>query len=65
MRAAGRADLYPAFLDQWRGYLEQGFTTYPEKPGETRSDCHAWSSSPNYHLPSLLAGIRPGRARFC
>ena len=63
-RAAGRADLYPAFLDQWRGYLEQGFTTYPEKPGETRSDCHAWSSSPNYHLPSLLAGIRPAAPGF-
>lgn len=64
LRAAGRADLYPGFLDQWRGYLEQGFTTYPEKPGESRSDCHAWSSSPNYHLPSLVAGIRPASAGF-
>ena len=64
LREAGRADLYPGFLDQWRGYLAQGFTTYPEKPGETRSDCHAWSSSPNYHLPSLVAGIRPTAAGF-
>ena len=61
---SGRGDLYPAFLDQWRGYLDQGFTTWPEKPGETRSDCHAWSSSPNYHLPALVAGIRPAAPGF-
>ena len=64
LRASGRADLYPAFLDRWREYLDLGFTTWPEKPGQTRSDCHAWSSSPNYHLPSLVAGIRPTSAGF-
>ena len=64
MYAADRGDLYPDFLDQWRGYLDQGFTTWPEKPGETRSDCHAWSSSPNYHLPALVAGIRPAAPGF-
>ena len=64
MYAAGRGDRYPDFLDQWRGYLDQGFTTWPEEPGETRSDCHAWSSSPNYHLPALVAGIRPAAPGF-
>ena len=62
--AADRGDRYPAFLQQWRDYLDQGFTTWPEQPGETRSDCHAWSSSPNYHLPALLAGVRPASMGF-
>ncbi len=64
LHTARESHRYPAFLDQWRGYLDQGCTTWPEQPGETRSDCHAWSSSPNYHLPSLIAGIRPAAPGF-
>lgn len=56
----GRGDLYPEQLKVWAAYLDQGFTTFPEKPGRTRSDCHAWSASPNYDLLATLAGIRPG-----
>lgn len=60
----GNADRYPEQLAIWRGYLDQGFTTWPEKPGRTRSDCHAWSASPNYDLLATLAGIRPASPGF-
>ncbi len=60
MQQIGRGDLYPQQLKIWAAYLDQGFTTFPERPGETRSDCHAWSASPNYDLLATLAGIRPG-----
>jgi hypothetical protein len=60
----GRGDLYPEELGLWQGYLDQGFTTWPEKPGESRSDCHAWSASPNYDLLATLAGIRPASPGF-
>ncbi|MFK8164623.1 MAG: alpha-L-rhamnosidase C-terminal domain-containing protein, partial [Lewinella sp.] len=60
----GRADLYVDQLKVWAAYLDQGFTTFPEKPGETRSDCHAWSASPNYDLLATLVGIRPASPGF-
>lgn len=60
----GRADLYVDQLKVWEAYLDQGFTTFPEKPGKTRSDCHAWSASPNYDLLATLAGIRPAAPGF-
>ncbi len=58
------AGLYEDQLEIWESYLDQGFTTFPEKPGETRSDCHAWSASPNYDLLATLAGIRPASPGF-
>lgn len=48
---------YPALLDPWREALAQGFTTFPEKMGETRSDCHGWSAHPLVGLFQSLAGI--------
>lgn len=64
MYHTGNAHLYQDQLKIWEAYLDQGFTTFPEKPGETRSDCHAWSASPNYDLPATLAGIRPSSPGF-
>ncbi|MEM6771381.1 MAG: alpha-L-rhamnosidase, partial [Bacteroidota bacterium] len=64
MYQLGRGDLYPQQLNIWAAYLDQGFTTFPERPGKTRSDCHAWSASPNYDLLATLAGIRPGSPGF-
>ena len=34
-----------------------GLTTFPEKEGNPRSDCHAWNSSPMYIFLSAFAGI--------
>ncbi|MBC6995842.1 family 78 glycoside hydrolase catalytic domain [Neolewinella lacunae] len=60
----GNGHRYPEQLDIWARYLDQGFTTFPEKGGETRSDCHAWSASPNYDLLATFAGIRPASPGF-
>ena len=40
------------------------FSTWPEIPGDTRSDSHAWSAHPIYDMLTLVAGIRPASASF-
>jgi hypothetical protein len=59
MHKTGMADLYLDHLDQWYDMLDKGLTTFAEKPDPTRSDCHAWSASPNYDLLATVCGIRP------
>jgi len=44
--------------------LEKGLTTFAENPDPTRSDCHAWSASPNYDFLATIAGIRSGSPGF-
>ena len=61
---AGEGDKYFSQLEPWKKMLDRGLTTFAEKPDPTRSDCHAWSSSPNYHLLSLVAGVTPAEYGF-
>lgn len=61
---AGLGDLYVSKLGPWYDMLRLGLSTWAEQPEPTRSDCHAWSASPNYDLLSLVAGIRPGSPGF-
>ncbi len=56
-RAAGLGDRYLGFLDLWRDMLKVGLTTWAEMPEPTRSDCHAWSASPNFELFRTMLGI--------
>ena len=58
------ADLYLGQLNPWRDMLKLGLTTWAEQPEPTRSDCHAWSASPNYDLLTVVAGIQPGSPGF-
>jgi hypothetical protein len=44
--------------------LDLGLTTFAEKPDPTRSDCHAWSASPNYDFLATIAGIEPASPGF-
>ena len=44
--------------------LRLHFSTWPETPGETRSDSHAWSAHPIYDLLTLVAGIEPSSPGF-
>jgi hypothetical protein len=44
--------------------LARGLTTFAERPDPTRSDCHAWSASPNYELLATVCGIEPGNPGF-
>jgi len=62
MEALARAGLGDRYLDQlgiWKEMLRAGVTTWPETGLESRSECHGWGASPNYHLYEIVAGIRP------
>ncbi|MGA9587294.1 MAG: alpha-L-rhamnosidase C-terminal domain-containing protein [Terracidiphilus sp.] len=61
---AGLADDYLKSLDPWRKLLPLHFSTWPEIPGDTRSDSHAWSAHPIYDMLTLVAGIEPGSPGF-
>lgn len=61
---AGLGDEYVSELGPWYSMLRLGLSTWAETPEPTRSDCHAWSASPNYDLLTLVAGIRPGSPGF-
>ncbi len=60
----GFGDHYLPSLAPWRKMLDLGLTTFAEKPEPTRSDCHAWSASPNYELLSTVCGINPAEPGF-
>lgn len=64
LKKAGLGDRYLEMLDPWRTMLDLGLTTWAEKPEPTRSDCHAWSSSPNYELLATVAGVEPAEPGF-
>ena len=51
-------------LSPWEDMLEKGLTTFAEKPDPTRSDCHAWSSSPLYFYLSGVCGIKSDEPGF-
>lgn len=64
MKQAGLGDRYIEQLKPWREMLARGLTTFAEEPDPTRSDSHAWSAHPNYHMLALVAGIRPSAPAF-
>ncbi len=64
MKKVGLGDLYVSRLDPWRQMLALGLTTFAEEPEPSRSDCHAWSSSPNYDFLATVCGIEPASAGF-
>jgi hypothetical protein len=64
MKKAGLADNYIEMLEPWRNMLNLGLTTFAERPEQTRSDCHAWSASPNYELLATVCGIEPAEPGF-
>jgi len=64
LKKAGLADLYVEQLQPWRDMLNIGLTTFAERPEPTRSDCHAWSASPNYDLLATVCGIEPDSPGF-
>jgi alpha-L-rhamnosidase len=61
---AGLGNMYLEQLAPWYGMLDLGLSTWAETPEPARSDCHAWSASPNYDLLTILAGIQPGAPGF-
>jgi alpha-L-rhamnosidase len=61
---AGLGDLMLDNLDNWKFFLEKGFTTFPEHGLHSRSDCHAWSAHPMYDFLSITCGIKPSGIGF-
>ena len=64
LKKTGLADRYLETLGLWETMLQNGLTTFAENPDPTRSDCHAWSASPNYDFLATVAGIRPASPGF-
>jgi hypothetical protein len=64
MEHAGMADEYLNSIEPWRKLLPLHFSTWPEIPGNTRSDSHAWTAHPIYDLLTLVAGIEPASPGF-
>jgi hypothetical protein len=66
----GEGDRYLDQLGDWREMLGKGLTTFAERMdlpnNPSRSDCHAWSASPNIELLRTVLGVdsaAPGFAR--
>ncbi|MEY4931016.1 MAG: hypothetical protein RI909_1740, partial [Bacteroidota bacterium] len=57
MNQAQAGDLYMDLLAKWKDLLSLGLTTFPE--GVDRSECHAWSASPNFEMLATFAGVQP------
>ncbi|MBB6270404.1 hypothetical protein HDF26_000831 [Pedobacter cryoconitis] len=64
LKKAEMGDLYYKELKPWRDMLKLGLTTFAEKPEPTRSDCHAWSASPDYDFLATICGIMPESSGF-
>jgi hypothetical protein len=64
LKKTGLADHYTETLGLWHEMLKNGLTTFAENPDPARSDCHAWSASPDYDFLATVAGIRPGTPGF-
>jgi hypothetical protein len=70
LRKVGEGNRYLDLLDDWRGMIANGLTTFAEweeRPNDPpRSDCHAWSASPNIEIFRTVLGIdsaAPGFSR--
>jgi alpha-L-rhamnosidase len=64
LKKTGLADKYLETLGLWHEMLDKGLTTFAENPDPARSDCHAWSASPDYDFLATVAGIRPSSPGF-
>jgi hypothetical protein len=64
LKKTGLADKYLETLGLWHDMLDKGLTTFAENPDPARSDCHAWSASPDYDFLATVAGVRPASPGF-
>ena len=63
-RLLGASDALFERLQLWFDLPAQGFTTTPEQPEPSRSDCHGWGAHPYFHCFATLLGIRPAAPGF-
>jgi hypothetical protein len=64
----GEGDTYLDRLGPWRDMLAKNLTTFAEtvdRPGgSSRSDCHAWSASPNIEIFRTVLGVDSAAPEF-
>lgn len=63
---AGRGNDYLNWLDKWRENISSGLSTWAEMSdvSKSRSDCHAWGSSPNIEFFRTILGIESDAPGF-
>lgn len=63
---AGLGNDYADWLDKWRENIDLGLSTWAEKSdvAGSRSDCHAWGSSPNIEFFRTVLGIDSQAPQF-
>lgn len=61
---AGLGNAYLDGLKAWKDINNIGLTTFAERPVPTRSDCHAWSASPQLGFLNIVLGVRPASPGF-
>jgi len=63
---AGLGNDYISWLGIWRDNIKMGMTTWAEMSdiAASRSDCHAWGSSPNIELYRTVLGIESDAPGF-
>jgi len=64
LKKVKEGDRFLPLLQPWQDMLDRGLSTFAEQADPTRSDCHAWSASPNYELLSLVGGVRSAAPGF-
>jgi alpha-L-rhamnosidase len=57
LNRTGEGDRLLDQLDPWRRMLALGLTTWAEQEDPSRSECHAWGSSPNFELLRTVLGV--------
>jgi hypothetical protein len=64
LQKCGMGDEYLNQLGPWKNMVDMGLSTFAETDINPRSECHAWSASPNFDLLHLVAGIHPAEPGF-